>query len=109
VLAAFVSSLAVPVLGTGHAQAEDTGFCDPFLLAGGHPTDQFEKVLPPGADDHCAICHWLQAVRGVELRTAADAQAPVDAIRVGASIPVLTGGRTLVAERSSRAPPALPL
>ena len=107
VLAAFVSSLAVPVLGTGHAQLEDDASCDPYVLGGGHPTEQFEVVLPPLADDHCAICHWLRAVGGAAPRAASGPHARFDAATPGSLRPVLAGGRAVISEQPSRAPPVL--
>jgi hypothetical protein len=107
VLAVFLSGLTVPALGSGHGQLEDDAFCAPFAQAGRHPTAQVEPVLPPVADDHCAVCHWLQAVGKAAPGSPSGGQTSVDTVTVGSSMPALVRGRTVLAEQPSRAPPGL--
>jgi hypothetical protein len=107
VLTVFVVGLAVPVLAAGHGPAEDDTFCAPFLPSAGHPTLQFEQVLPPVTGEHCAICHWLRAVSGAAPDASSPTQALLDAVSSIAPMPELAGGRTILAERPSRAPPVL--
>jgi len=62
-IATFLAGLTAPALSASHGATGDDASCGPGLVAG-HPRQQFEPVLPPVVDDHCALCHWLRAVGG---------------------------------------------
>jgi hypothetical protein len=62
-LATFLVGLTAPALSARHGATGDDASCGPGLV-NGHPVEQFEPVLPPVVDDHCALCHWLRAVGG---------------------------------------------
>jgi hypothetical protein len=62
-LFAFATSLALPLLSSRHAWADDpdAGWGGvPIVLA--HEEAQVEGAVPADAGRHCAICHWMRAL-----------------------------------------------
>jgi|SRR5688572_30232558 hypothetical protein len=105
VVAVLVAAQGLPALSSRHLFADADAACGPTLAAG-HSASQFEAVRTGGADEHCAICHWIRAVNG------ASPGSPLAALTASDAPSVVASGRPsvyaldLAADSPSRAPPA---
>jgi hypothetical protein len=101
-LAAFAASFALPILSTRHLVPD----VDEGSRLAVHAEQQVGMPEGTGADEHCAVCHWMRAVAGASAPAVA-----VFATWLPPAEPVATGspdrqGRTAVPAVPSRAPPA---
>lgn len=105
VVLALLLAQGLPVLSARHVLADADVDCSP-ALASGHSSSQFEPVLPPVADEHCAVCHWLRAINGARL---APRLVAFRANEISAALSLLKSPvyvLHLTADRPARAPPA---
>jgi hypothetical protein len=63
-LLAWITGLALPVLGARHASLFDDPACERPLRPDSPQGSQVGKNIPLSGDGHCGICHLQRAVRG---------------------------------------------
>lgn len=102
---AFVALLAtVPASFQSWHDLDDDPLCNPAIVVHDHAAHQIAAATPsPLASEHCAVCHWLQTLRGT---TSVDGFiAPSDSsASLFAAPPVTTIARILDGP-TGRAPP----
>ncbi len=62
-LVTFATSLALPLVSTRHALADDpdVGWGGRPLVSA-HAVARLNALIPSDASEHCAICHWMRAL-----------------------------------------------
>jgi hypothetical protein len=98
----------VPMLAPAHPIWETDRDCGPVTVAADHQTKHFEAVLPPVADEHCALCHWLRSVGGASTRAAMVAVPGLVVRTADASRQDRQPLAGLSPQQPSRAPPVTP-
>jgi hypothetical protein len=105
VLTMFVSSLALPLVSAHVAADADVDCRTEIASTAGAALQHLDEAAPGGAAGHCALCHWLRAIRGASAGTAfAPAEKPV-ALAQYRNAAVRRLGRAAVPSLPSRAPP----
>ncbi len=105
VVLAFAASLNSPLLSARHGLFEPVDACK-VDLAFSSPADPHLELAPPPIASHCAVCHWLRALRGITpLGSGPLLQLPQPR---AADLPVITAALhdALARHRPSRAPPS---
>jgi hypothetical protein len=104
VLVVWLVGAAAPIAGALHAMGDDAACGEPQFA--GHPTTQFEGVLPAADHGHCEVCHLQRTLRGASPRAPLAAvmlsSVRAEAARWSATVPAV-----VVPRLSGRAPPAL--
>ncbi|MGE3510349.1 MAG: hypothetical protein AB7N65_15875 [Vicinamibacterales bacterium] len=89
---------------TWHSDGDDP-LCHPQLFVHDHSAHRVEPpAAVPSAPEHCAICHWVQLLRGADLVSRLLLPSSPSALHASIDLSALTS--TLVASPSGRAPPA---
>lgn len=88
---------------TWHADGDDP-LCDPQLIVHDHSAHEIgPPAAVPSAPEHCAICHWVQLLRGAAV--VSRFLLPSSPSALHASIDVAGPSSTLGTSPSGRAPP----
>lgn len=104
-LVTFVCGFVTPLVAAHVGLDRDLAGADVELIASDRPDRIGTPDAPPGPE-HCALCHWLQALRGAGLGAAPGGAAvaiPESPARPDSSDHVIPTG---VPPGPSRAPPA---
>ncbi len=64
VLVTMLCGVVMPLFGDLHADSDIACAEDAWGATPHHQTIQFESILPPVGDGHCAICHLQRALSG---------------------------------------------
>lgn len=101
-LVAFMASFALPVLSTRHLAPD----ADDGLWLSIHTDQQLTVPVQTGADEHCAVCHWMRAVAGASAQALVVSVSWLPPSRLLPAGSCDRRGRTAVPAVPSRAPPA---
>jgi hypothetical protein len=107
-LAAFLGSLALPLLPATHFDWNDDTACGAVGLAGSRG-DRVSTIPASSAPRHCELCHWLRAMGSAAPSDMAATGVPVEADRLRPITAADAPDLLLSGSRQSRGPPAVSL
>ncbi|MEZ5317899.1 MAG: hypothetical protein R2752_10910 [Vicinamibacterales bacterium] len=106
-LVSFLAGAATPFVAVHAANDPDLAYAGVEVL-GAHVERRVGPVKPAVAPEHCALCHWLQALGTARLEAAVhriSVTPSVQFVRIPQAAPIHASG---FRPRASRAPPSVP-